>query len=187
MFGSFSAICTNPRIAALLDRTMPLTRSDEDDEEALNLLRAPRLFAGSRAQNAASAGLSLRCGCWNEAHNIAQSDNSREGSYWHAIVHRQEPDTGNAGYWLRGVGTHPIFADLNSDADAILSTYPNLPWKTGAAWDPHRFLAWCDEARANPGSEKEQVALKIQQAEWLRLFTWCASPKQPPDDSARPV
>jgi hypothetical protein len=38
-------------------------------------------------------------GDWNAAHECAQADNSREGSWVHAYLHREEGDLGNASYW----------------------------------------------------------------------------------------
>ena len=38
-------------------------------------------------------------GDWNRAHQCAQDDQSREGSWVHAYLHRKEGDLGNAGYW----------------------------------------------------------------------------------------
>lgn len=38
---------------------------------------------------------------WDSAHACAQADESREGSWVHAYLHRKEGDTGNAGYWYR--------------------------------------------------------------------------------------
>ena len=57
----------------------------------------------------ARAGLYLLPGFWDDAHEIAQSIETVDGSYWHAIVHRQEPDPDNAAYWFQRVGQHPIF------------------------------------------------------------------------------
>lgn len=43
-------------------------------------------------------------GDWNSAHACAQSDSSRDGSWVHAYLHRQEGDLGNAGYWYAKAG-----------------------------------------------------------------------------------
>jgi hypothetical protein len=65
------------------------------------------------------AALYLYFDCWDEAHEIAQDINTPEGSYWHGIVHRQEPDAANAAYWFRQVGAHPIFPALRERAVEI--------------------------------------------------------------------
>lgn len=38
-------------------------------------------------------------GDWDAAHKCVQADSSREGSWVHAYLHREEGDLGNAGYW----------------------------------------------------------------------------------------
>lgn len=43
-------------------------------------------------------------GDWANAHRIAQSDPSRDGSWVHAYLHRVEGDLGNASYWYRNAG-----------------------------------------------------------------------------------
>jgi hypothetical protein len=68
------------------------------------------------------AGLYLYFGCWAEAHETAQDIATPEGSYWHAIVHRQEPDAWNSGYWFRQVGAHAIYPALRDAAAEIGST-----------------------------------------------------------------
>ncbi len=131
------------------------------------------LFPGARAPEAAVSGLLLLLGCWNESHELSQDIASREGSYWHALAHRIEPDASNSAYWFRRVGEHPIFPDLHRQASEILQRR-DAPWKLKPAWDPILFIEWCDEARQASGSEKEQAALEIQRAEWDLLFEWCA-------------
>jgi hypothetical protein len=106
--------------------------------------------------------------CWDEAHTVAQSVLTAEGSYWHAIVHRQEPDAGNSAYWFRRVGAHPIFPALGQRAQA-------LGVDLGARWAPMAFLDFCESARRQPGSETEIKALQVQLAEWQLLFDFCAS------------
>lgn len=43
-------------------------------------------------------------GNWDAAHDCAQDDKSRDGSWAHAYLHRKEGDEGNAGYWYARAG-----------------------------------------------------------------------------------
>jgi hypothetical protein len=38
-------------------------------------------------------------GDWTKAHECAQEDHGKDGSWVHAYLHRKEGDLGNAGYW----------------------------------------------------------------------------------------
>src|SRR5437762_1928586 len=98
---------------------LPLTRTgtcNGDDAAAVQSASPSLLFRGARAPQAAVSGLLLLVGCWDESHELSQSIESGEGSYWHAIAHRVEPDSSNAGYWFRRVGKHPTFAELHRRA-----------------------------------------------------------------------
>ena len=123
----------------------------------------------------ARAGLYLRVGFWDAAHEVAQAIENADGSYWHAIVHRQEPDAGNASYWFRRVGAHPIFEELAKRAAEIETSL-------SGSWDAYRFVEYCERAVGQPGSELERRAIAIQQAEWELLFAHCmrrATPATP--------
>jgi len=132
------------------------------------------LFPNARHGRAAWAGLLLRVGCWAESHAVAQDINTAEGSYWHGIIHRMEPDSSNAAYWFRRVGQHAIFPELSSRAVEILKDTGPTHWRPKTAWDPFLFIDWCDEAREK-GHAAEEVAIEIQMAEWQLLFEWCTS------------
>ena len=43
-------------------------------------------------------------GDWDGAHACAQEDQSRDGSWVHAYLHRKEGDEGNAAYWYARAG-----------------------------------------------------------------------------------
>jgi hypothetical protein len=170
-----------PEVAAILaldgdgDRLMPLVhasppRSSHEAKAALAVLAQRKLLP-----EAALAGLYLYFSCWREAHEIAQNISTPEGSYWHAIVHRQEPDAGNAGYWFRQVGAHAIFPALREQAAQIGVDF-------GPRWDPIAFIEMCERARQQPGSEAgrsetESMAIRTQRAEWQLLFDYCAAKK----------
>jgi hypothetical protein len=43
-------------------------------------------------------------GDWRRAHDVLQADQSREGAWVHAYLHRVEGDQANAAYWYRRAG-----------------------------------------------------------------------------------
>ena len=159
-------------------QVLPLSRSGEcnrDEAARIQASSPSALFPGARASEAALSGLLLLAGCWDDSHKLSQDIQSQEGSYWHALAHRIEPDSSNARWWFGQVGEHPIFPELHRRASQILERR-RTPWTLKSAWDPVLFIEWSDKARGAPGSELERAALEIQRAEWELLFTWCALP-----------
>jgi hypothetical protein len=168
----FDPAAYGPEVAEILalagngERLMPLVHGPAAPSEA-----KPAIIALTKRKllpEAALAGLYLYCSCWEEAHEAAQNLSTPEGDYWHAIVHRQEPDAGNAGYWFRQVGAHAIFPALRERAAEIGVEF-------GSRWDPIAFVEMCERARRQPGSELERQALQTQLAEWQLLFDYCAA------------
>jgi hypothetical protein len=43
-------------------------------------------------------------GDWTRAHESAQQDEGKDGSWVHAYLHREEGDQGNAAYWYNRAG-----------------------------------------------------------------------------------
>jgi hypothetical protein len=165
------------RLAENGERLMPLAEGVCCSDEALNRIKTAKagaLFPSARAPRAALAGLYLYFSCRDEAHEVAQSDSSAEGSYWHALVHRQEPDPGNSSYWFHRVGEHAVFPGLLEAARAVGAAHPDAGLKFSDAWDPLSFIEICEQARRRPGSGLERSALEIQRAEWQILFDYCA-------------
>lgn len=166
---AFDPQAYGPGIAAILaldghgERLMPLAPDGcSSDRARLALLagKAKGLLPHARFPEAALSGLFLYFSCLDEAHKIAQDISSAEGSYWHGIMHRQEPDAANAAYWFRKVGSHPVLDELR-EAD------PRYP-------GPLEFIDMCEEAGRQPNSPVEQIAREIQRLEWQLLFDWCA-------------
>jgi len=164
-------------------RPMPLLASECSSATAatrLQAIDAKKQWPKSRNPKAALSGLWVYFCDFEEAHSIAQDLKNDEGSYWHAILHRMEPDPGNAGYWFRQVGDkHPIFGDVARAASEILRQIPEAEFRCSPSkWDPYAFVAFCERARSQPGSASEIAARQIQLAEWQALFDYCVRPRK---------
>lgn len=162
------------------ERLIPLVADKNSSAEAnrrLAEIDAAKAFAKSYSPEGVLAGLWLYFSCFEECHHVAQDLHTPEGSFWHAILHRQEPDPGNAAYWFRRVGAHPVYPKLFEAAEEIVARYPQAEFRPGAYWDPFSFVMFCERARQQPGSPSERAALEIQRAEWQLLFDYCARPR----------
>lgn len=164
-----------PEVARLLEshgdgrNLMPLVMNGNANQPAraeLSKWKARDLFPRARSPEGALAGLYAYFSCEDEAHRIAQDLNTPEGSFWHGIVHRREPDASNAAYWFRRVGPHAVFPKLRNEAH-------RLRFDTGAEWDPMEFIGFCEAARVRPGSHEETLATQVQLVEWQLLFDYC--------------
>jgi len=138
-------------------------------------LLAPRPVRDARMASAAIAGLWLRADFIDRAHEISQEIETAEGSYWHAIVHRREPDFDNAKYWFRRVGNHPVYATLAPDAKRLAAENPTDPFakelNRPGDWDPCGFVDLC--RRASKNSVGDKLCRLVQQREWELLFANC--------------
>jgi hypothetical protein len=60
-------------------------------------------------------------GDWNQAHEIAQAQETPDGAWVHAYLHRKEGDASNAGYWYRQARQPLCKLPLNAEWDQIAS------------------------------------------------------------------
>ena len=94
------------------------------------------------------------------------------GDYWHAIMHRREPDYSNGKYWFRAVGSHPVFPELASRAEALFQTADPTSgrWRdrlmAAGEWDPFAFVDLCAECPRNEGDALSLFARRLQ---WLEM------------------
>jgi hypothetical protein len=117
------------------------------------------------------AGLWLFHDFLDQCHTIAQEIETPTGSYWHAVLHRREPDYGNSKYWWRRVGSHPLLGTLGDVAAPFLSSNPKTKSLARTPFDPNAFVDLCEAAR--PATPLEKVCLEIQHLEWQLLFDYC--------------
>jgi hypothetical protein len=133
----------------------------------------PRAECPSRL--ALAAGLLQVFDFWDASHEAAQqADDQGErdfSAYWHGIAHRREPDPGNAAYWFRRVGRHPLFTALAESARPLVDEHGDAALASrlsSGGWNAMAMIDLCSEAR--PGTPRESLARRLQRLEmWLLL------------------
>ena len=160
-----------PAIADLLlgDRLPELGPGmpNQDAEPKLRALATSRTMGREKivdydAARCCLAALWLWHDFLEDSHAISQEIDTLEGSYWHGILHRREPDYGNAKYWFRRVPKHPIHEPLGQAAKP-LGLDP---------WDAFRFVDLCEQIGRGKSTD-EQLAREVARTEWRLLFDLC--------------
>jgi hypothetical protein len=60
-------------------------------------------------------------GEWEQAHALAQAEDSRDGAWVHAYLHRAEGDSSNANYWYRRAGRPAHKGELKDEWETIVA------------------------------------------------------------------
>lgn len=150
-----------------------------------DIIERTGLSAGEQSPTnlaALKAGLFLLADFFDDSHACSQSIEGlgahHTGDYWHAILHRREPDYTNAKYWFRRVGRHPVFVDLaRSVAQQLSAATGSLAaklerWRdrlvSDGRWDPLAFVDLC--AAAGTDAELKPWCEQVQFEEMLLLL-----------------
>ncbi len=130
----------------------------------------PALSAVIHASNCSpllKAGLLL----WNDdldaSHRLSQQIDTPTGSYWHAIMHRREPDYWNSKYWFRLVGEHPAMLRIAQEANTTLRT---MPWLAGGRYNPLAFVDACQKTERADVRAAELAPLQAFQMLEIRIL-----------------
>ena len=147
---------------------------------AVNSLKLPGM-----ERRCIEAGLLLLWDFLDESHEISQTmegkGSPRTADYWHGIMHRREPDAGNASYWFRRVGHHPAFGalgatledslrQLGASADQVHQAKPRL-LKRGV-YDPFAMIELSQSALRSPTNEDHSLCRMVKYIEILNLIAW---------------
>lgn len=138
------------------------------------------------AQKCLEAGILLHHDFLDESHQISQTlegiGRPATADYWHGIMHRREPDAGNASYWFRRVGAHPALQSLGQNLttwleelhvpSAVVHHAETVLTKKQAV-DPYHLIELSQSALKNPGSDVELTVKHIQNLEVFNLLTYC--------------
>jgi hypothetical protein len=146
-----------------LDERLPAVRSQVD----LTALKAGLLQLGDHL---------------TESHEHSQQIEGRglrqAGDYWHAIHHRREPDDGNAKYWFRRVGSHPVLDELGAvlprlaDRDSSDIAKEARTLAPQGRLDPFRLVDFISETRRKRDPEQVRFAQRLQWCEMIALLEW---------------
>jgi len=171
-----------PVFAELIDAGAPMPlgpgQPDTDVQPTLKRMDVDKAFAHATVRDAAMAraclaGVWLLHGFLEESHRISQGIDTPTGSYWHAIMHRREPDYPNSKYWFSRTGEHAIFADLCADAAELAGSHQCPAEATflreQTQWDPRAFVDLVEAVEYGQSSARS-LCVAVQDREWRLLF-----------------
>jgi len=135
---------------------------------------APEKITDREMAQACRAGLWLYHDFLDESHHISQDLDTPTGNYWHALLHRREPDFSNSKYWFRRVRTQPVFEALRIETARLATEGPTEAGFLArqARWDPFAFVDLC-EASYDAKATCHELCLQVQRVEWELLFDHC--------------
>jgi len=122
-----------------------------------------------------------------QAHALVQglegAGDLQTADYWHGIMHRREPDPGNAAWWFRRVSGHPAASvlgrnlqqwlqDIGASAEVLQQARQLL--RSDQRIDARKMIDLADTALRNPRSSYASTLRLVQYLEIISLLTFPA-------------
>lgn len=102
----------------------------------------------------------------HESYRIAELIGDDTSSYWHGMIHRRQGEFDSARYWLRRVGSHPVFDELHHTAAAVS---PDMAKQS--SWSPYLFVGLCEQETFGDDQHRMEL-IKLQRIEFDALFDY---------------
>jgi len=161
-FSQFKVLLETTELAPLGPGPRPGVLPRDELLAKLGALFSDAKIAGQR-QQLITALILLWHDHLDASHSIAQEIENADGSFLHGIMHRREPDYGNAKYWFRRTGSHPAFPEIARRVKALPS--PGLGQLDYDTWDPYAFIDACQKFAGSQNKSATDFLQQVQQFE----------------------
>jgi len=173
LFTAVAAIITTPDLPALGPSARPNVKSLRELRGQLD-----SLFDKVSVPQSTQALIHAAALFWHdyldEAHTIVQDAPSPEAAFIHGMMHRREPDYGNAKYWFNRVGAHVTFSRISMRVHEFLPPKQNSlasQLVRGGQWQPMTFIDACESVAKKPADDPNVALLQeVQKIEFDTLL-----------------
>ena len=165
---AFKAVIATPEPPVLGPQRRPGTAGEAELRRQIEAFIV-ELGIPARIQPALCSAALLWHDHLDASHTISQSIETREGSWLHGIMHRREPDYGNAKYWFHRVGSHDAFPKL---ARRVTPVVQNGPGEVSGrlikegGWMPFAFIEECERSEQGRDPAVKTLLRQVQSVEF---------------------